>query len=224
MDGAPKRYEALAGAPARIAPPDTFYGRHGKRVLDGVLALALLPVLLPVMAIIALGMAHRGNIIYGHRRVGRLGEAFTCYKFRTMVVDADERLAELLATDPDARAEWERDHKLADDPRITRLGRVLRKTSLDELPQIWNVLRGEMSFVGPRPVTRAELIKYDEHAATYLSVKPGVTGPWQVECRGQGTYRERVALDMNYIRDINLATDVATIARTALVPLKMAGR
>jgi exopolysaccharide production protein ExoY len=141
-----------------------------------------------------------------------------------MVVDADERLAELLATDPAARTEWERDHKLSHDPRITRLGRVLRKTSLDELPQIWNVLRGEMSFVGPRPVTRAELTKYDEHAATYLSVKPGVTGPWQVECRGQGMYRERVALDINYIRDINLATDVATIARTALVPLKMSGR
>lgn len=224
MDGAPKRHEALAGAPSRIAPPGTFYVRRGKRVLDVALALALLPVLLPLMAIIALGMAHRGNIIYGHWRVGRLGEEFTCYKFRTMVVDADERLAELLATDPAARAEWERDHKLADDPRRTRLGRVLRKTSLDELPQIWNVLRGEMSFVGPRPVTRAELIKYDEHAATYLSVKPGVTGPWQVECRGQGTYRERVALDMNYIRDINLATDVATIARTALVPLKMSGR
>jgi exopolysaccharide production protein ExoY len=224
VDGAPKRQEAVAEAAARITPPDTFYVRHGKRALDVALGLALLPVLLPVMAIIALGMAHRGNIIYGHRRVGRLGETFTCYKFRTMVVDADERLAELLATDPAARTEWERDHKLSHDPRITRLGRVLRKTSLDELPQIWNVLRGEMSFVGPRPVTRAELTKYDEHAATYLSVKPGVTGPWQVECRGQGMYRERVALDINYIRDINLATDVATIARTALVPLKMSGK
>lgn len=224
MYDAPRLPEALSDAAPGTTTPATFYVRRGKRGLDLILTVAILPVLLPLMAIIALGMAHRGNIIYGHRRVGRLGETFTCYKFRTMVVDAEERLAEFLAANPIAQAEWERDHKLTHDPRITRFGHILRKTSLDELPQIWNVLRGDMSFVGPRPVTRVELSKYKDHAETYLSVKPGVTGPWQVYMRGQGTYDERVALDVTYIRDINLVRDLGIIARTALVPLKMSGR
>lgn len=224
MDGALETHEALSEAPARIAPPETFYVRHGKRILDVTLALALLPVLLPVMAIIALGMAHRGNIIYEHRRVGRLGEAFTCYKFRTMVVDAEERLAKLLANDPAARVEWERDHKLSDDPRVTRLGRVLRKTSLDELPQIWNVLRGDLSFVGPRPVTRGELVKYGRHAPAYLSVRPGITGLWQVTGRGYDNYSNRVLKDATYVANINFALDAKIIAKTAIVPFKMSGR
>lgn len=214
----------LADARLVVAPAETFYVRHGKRLMDLALALVLLPILLPVMALIALGMSHRGQIFYGHRRVGRHGREFACYKFRTMVVDADLRLADILSSDADARAEWARNHKLRDDPRITRLGRVLRKTSLDELPQIWNVLRGEMSFVGPRPVTRAELVKYGDVAAAYLSVRPGVTGPWQVSGRSEVSYTARVARDADYIAGINLASDAVIIAQTALVPLKMSGR
>lgn len=226
MDGAPQRHESVD--PTGLGPVasirETFYTRYGKRGMDVALALVLLPILLPVMALIALGMAHRGQIIYRHRRVGRHGNEFTCYKFRSMVIDADKRLADILSSDPNARTEWARDHKLRDDPRITRLGRILRKTSLDELPQIWNVLRGDMSFVGPRPVTREELVKYGDIAAAYLSVRPGVTGPWQVSGRSGVSYKARVMQDAAYIADINFVADVAVIAKTAVVPLKMTGR
>lgn len=207
-----------------IAPPTTFYVRRGKRIVDVVLALALLPVLLPLMSLIVLGMAHRGHVIYGHKRIGRAGREFKCYKFRTMVIDADLCLVDILSSDPKARAEWARDHKLRDDPRITRLGRVLRKSSLDELPQIWNVLLGEMSFVGPRPVTRDELIKYGDLAVAYMSVRPGVTGPWQVSGRSEVSYTARVLQDADYVADINLASDAVIIAQTALVPFMMSGR
>ncbi len=226
MDGGSKLGEqAVQGEPsATVAYRDSFYTRHGKRIFDVVLAITMLPILLPVMALIALGIAHKGQIIYCHRRVGRHGIEFTCYKFRTMCIDADLRLAELLASNPSAQAEWARDHKLQDDPRITRLGRILRKTSLDELPQIWNVLRGDMSFVGPRPVTRAERAKYGDVAAAYLSVRPGVTGPWQISGRSDVSYAARVMQDADYIAGINLASDAVIIAQTALVPLKMTGR
>jgi exopolysaccharide production protein ExoY len=205
-------------------PRVSFYTKYGKRLFDVVLALILLPLLTPVMLVIALGMAHRGKIIFGHRRIGRGGREFTCYKFRTMVVDADRQLAELLASDPTASAEWGRDQKLKDDPRVTRLGRVLRTTSLDELPQVWNVVRGDMSFVGPRPVTGSELVKYGGHTPAYLSVRPGVTGPWQVTGRGAGSYSNRVLQDVNYIAKINFVLDATIIARTAVVPFKMAGQ
>ena len=205
-------------------PRVTFYTKYGKRLFDIVLALILLPVLTPMMLVIAAGMAHKGKIIFGHRRVGRGGKEFTCYKFRTMVVGADRQLAELLASDPTARAEWDRDHKLKDDPRVTHLGRVLRRTSLDELPQIWNVVRGDMSFVGPRPVTRSELVKYGGHTPAYLLVRPGVTGPWQVTSRGDGSYSNRVLQDATYIAKINFVLDAKIIAQTAVVPLKMAGQ
>jgi exopolysaccharide production protein ExoY len=184
----------------------------------------LLPLLTPIISVIALGMAHKGSVVFGHRRVGQGGKEFTCYKFRTMVVDADRQLAELLASDPTARAEWDRDQKLKADPRVTRLGRVLRTTSLDELPQIWNVVRGDMSFVGPRPVTRDELVKYGVHTPAYLSVRPGVTGPWQVAGRGVGSYSNRVLHDATYITKINLVLDATIIAQTAVIPLKMAGQ
>ena len=205
-------------------PRVSFYTKYGKRLFDIVLALILLPVLAPVMLVIALGMAHRGKIIFGHRRIGRGGREFTCYKFRSMVTDADTRLAELLASNSVIRAEWERDHKLKNDPRVTRLGRVLRFTSLDELPQLWNVIRGDMSFVGPRPVTRGELVKYGEHTRAYLSVCPGITGPWQVTDRGVGSFSNRVLQDAAYVASINFTWDAKIIAQTALVPLKLTGK
>ena len=205
-------------------PRVTFYTKYGKRLFDIVLALILLPVLVPMLLVIAAGMAHKGKIIFGHRRIGRGGREFTCYKFRTMVVDADRQLAELLASDPTARAEWDRDQKLKDDPRVTRLGRVLRTTSLDELPQIWNVLCGDMSFVGPRPITRGEILKYGSQAEVYLSTRPGVTGPWQVEDRGTVNYANRIIADVSYVANMNFRRDIKLIAQTALVPLMMSGR
>lgn len=205
-------------------PRVSFYTKYGKRLFDIVLALILLPVLAPMMLVIAAGMAHKGNIIFRHRRVGRSGREFTCYKFRTMVVDADRRLAEILGTDPAAHAEWEREHKLQNDPRVTRLGRFLRKTSLDELPQIWNVIRGDMSFVGPRPVTRDELVKYGPQAKIYLSVCPGITGVWQIKDRGTKNYANRVLLDARYVAEINLLGDMYLIAKTALVPFIQSGK
>lgn len=211
-------------APRIGTPRASFYTKYGKRMFDLAFAILLLPILLPVMILIALGMVHTGNIIFGHRRIGRGGKEFTCYKFRSMATDAEKRLAELLATDPEARAEWEINHKLKNDPRVTRLGHILRKTSLDELPQIWNVLRGEMSFVGPRPVTREELVKYGNTAAAYLSVRPGVTGPWQITGRSEISYASRVMQDADYITNINLTHDALIIAQTALVPFKMSGR
>ena len=205
-------------------PRVSFYTKYGKRLFDLVLALLLLPLLTPIISVIALGMAHKGSVVFGHRRVGQGGKEFTCYKFRSMVTDADTRLAELLASNPVIRAEWERDHKLKNDPRVTRLGRVLRFTSLDELPQLWNVIRGDMSFVGPRPVTRGELVKYGEHTRAYLSVCPGITGPWQVTDRGVGSFSNRVRQDAAYVASINFTWDVKIIAQTALVPLKLSGQ
>jgi lipopolysaccharide/colanic/teichoic acid biosynthesis glycosyltransferase len=205
-------------------PRVSFYTQYGKRMFDLAFAILLLPLLLPIMLVITLGMAHKGKIIFGHRRVGRGGKEFTCYKFRTMIVDADRQLAELLASDTEASAEWEGNHKLKNDPRITRLGHVLRSTSLDELPQLWNVIRGEMSFVGPRPVTRGELEKYGEHTRAYLSVCPGITGPWQVTGRGASSYSDRVLQDAAYVASINFTWDAKIIAQTAFVPLKLTGQ
>lgn len=224
MDCDAKLNKYFADCSTNIRPPNTFYVCNGKRWFDVGLALALLPVLLPIMTLITIGMAHRGNIIFGHRRAGHLGKEFTCYKFRTMVVDADNRLAEILTNDPSARAEWERNNKLKDDPRITRLGSVLRKTSLDELPQIFNVLRGDMSFVGPRPVTRAELPKYGDLVMTYMAVRPGITGPWQIGGRNNIDYTERVVLDAKYVEDIKFTKDVKMIVKTISVPLTLSGQ
>jgi len=205
-------------------PRVSFYTQYGKRMFDLAFATLLLPLLLPIMLVIALGMAHKGKIIFGHRRVGRGGKEFTCYKFRTMIVGAEEYLENYFAKNSKAAAEWAETYKLKDDPRITRLGRVLRGTSLDELPQLWNVIRGDMSFVGPRPVTRGELVKYGEHTRAYLSVCPGITGPWQVNDRGVGSFSNRVLQDATYVASINFTWDAKIIAQTALVPLKLSGQ
>ena len=164
--------------------PTGFYSDAGKRMFDVILALLLLPVFAPVILILwSLVRRDGGPGFFGHTRVGQHGKPFKCWKIRSMVVDAENRLLTYLEANPIAAAEWECDHKLTDDPRINRLGRILRKTSLDELPQIWNVLRGEMSFVGPRPVVALELVKYGSSASAYLAQKPGITGVWQVSGR-----------------------------------------
>ena len=179
--------------------------------------MAISPVLLAITLLV--WQAGGAPIFFGHYRVGRDGRLFRCLKFRTMRVDAEQALARLLATDAEARAEWQRDQKLARDPRITPIGRILRKTSLDELPQLINVMRGEMCFVGPRPVTPAELTRYGAVRWHYVSVTPGITGLWQVSGRNRTTYDQRVALDKQYVETRNLWRDMVILARTVHVVL-----
>ena len=195
-----------------------------KRAFDVAAAALLLVVSAPVFLAVVLAVrADGGPTLFAHRRVGRAGRKFGCLKFRTMHVDADRALTELLARDP---AEWESARKLKRDPRVTRLGRVLRATSLDELPQLLNVLRGEMSLVGPRPVTRDELDRFYAPfggEAAYLPVRPGLTGPWQVGKRGDGGFAERVALDVAYAERPSLRADAAILFRTPGVGLSRRG-
>jgi exopolysaccharide production protein ExoY len=161
--------------------------------------------------------------VYAHYRVGRDGRLFKCLKFRTMYRDADMLLAELLQQDDSALLQWRRDQKLQYDPRITPIGRILRRTSLDELPQLINVLRGEMGFVGPRPVTVAELSRYGGVRWHYFSVRPGITGLWQVSGRNNLSYEERVALDLRYIENRSLWVDFHILYKTVRVILSREG-
>lgn len=201
------------------------YRQMGKRVFDLVLAFALIPFVVPIIAILWFATTRDGGSgFFGHRRIGRNGKVFRCWKLRSMVVDAEEKLREHIRTNPEAAAEWARDHKLDDDPRITRLGNFMRKTSLDELPQLWNVIKGDMSFVGPRPIVRVELHKYGIHRPVYLSMTPGITGVWQVYGRNEVTYSERVQFDVDYAKSLSLFTDIGLIARTGLSVLGATGR
>jgi exopolysaccharide production protein ExoY len=172
------------------------------RAIDVVVCLVALASLLPFAVIfaVAIKLQDGGPILFGHMRIGRDGRLFRCWKFRSMVVNAEQKLAALLARDPAARAEWEADHKLRNDPRITWLGNFLRKSSIDELPQLINVLRGEMSLVGPRPVVQAEALRYGRYFREYCAVRPGITGLWQVMGRNDVSYRRRVALDVAFVR------------------------
>ena len=217
-------WEEIPAQPALPATPTASPYAPIKRILDvlGVIVLAI--VFSPLILAIAVLM-HRegGSIIYKHRRIGRDGRAFECLKFRTMVPNAEQVLREVLERDPAMKAEWVRDHKLRCDPRVTRLGRFLRRTSLDELPQLWNVMRGEMSLVGPRPVVREELLRYGRNVRTYLSAKPGITGLWQVKGRNDTDYRRRVVLDTYYVRNQNLMLDLYILFKTTRVVLGGSG-
>jgi Undecaprenyl-phosphate galactose phosphotransferase WbaP len=197
--------------------------RAGDVAVAAIILLALLPLLLCVALLIR--NSGPGGIFYGHARVGRNGRSFRCLKFRTMYADADQRLAALLASDPASAAEWSRTRKLERDPRVSGIGGLLRKTSLDELPQLLNVLRGEMSLVGPRPITRDELCRYGTSARYYFSVTPGVTGLWQVSGRNNLSYAERVRLDASYARNWSLGSDLRILLRTpAAVLLRQGAR
>jgi lipopolysaccharide/colanic/teichoic acid biosynthesis glycosyltransferase len=185
-------------------------------VLNAACALALLLFFAPMMIVTAIlvKMHDGGPVLFGHRRIGKGGHTFPCFKFRSMAVDADRRLLHLLETNPDARREWERDFKLQHDPRITPLGHFLRKSSLDELPQLLNVLRGEMSLVGPRPIVQAEVPRYGRRIAEYCSVRSGITGLWQISGRSDVDYRRRVAIDVTYVRAKSFLLDVKILVLT----------
>ncbi len=219
--------EALPRSTGRSSAPAFTPSRGAaavKRVVDVLGAILLGIVFSPLIVVIIFFMRRGGgSVIYRHRRVGRHGKMFSCLKFRTMVPNADQVLRELLEKNPELQAEWVRDHKLRHDPRVTPLGRFLRRTSLDELPQLLNVLRGEMSLVGPRPVVREELLRYGRSVGTYLAAKPGITGLWQVTGRNNTDYRRRVVLDTYYVRNQNLLLDLYILAKTTGVVLGGSG-
>ncbi|MBS4095576.1 MAG: undecaprenyl-phosphate galactose phosphotransferase WbaP [Sulfuricella sp.] len=192
--------------------------RFAKRLFDLVVSFLLLLVLWPCFAYLALRIRTDGSpAIFAHERIGRQGEPFRCYKFRSMIADADRVLAELLAKDADAREEWARDFKLRNDPRITPIGAFLRKTSLDELPQLWNVFKGEMSLVGPRPIVTEEMARYGEQLGYYLEARPGMTGLWQISGRNDVDYSARVNLDSWYVRNWSLWYDIVIMLKTVSV-------
>ena len=186
------------------------------RVLDIILACLAIVLLLPLLCLIAISVktAGRGPILFSHPRLGVDGRTFGCWKFRTMRIDARQQLLDLLARDPKARAEWQRNHKLRNDPRVTPLGVFLRRSSIDELPQLYNVLIGDMSIVGPRPIVTEERPRYGRHYSQYCAVKPGITGLWQVSGRNNTTYRRRVACDVVYARHRSLKTNSMILLRT----------
>lgn len=195
-----------------------------KRVVDIFGATALAIVFFPIILVLIYSLQREGGaIVFRHTRIGKYGKAFKVYKFRTMVPNADRVLRDLIAQDSELREEWLKDHKLRNDPRVTAVGKFLRRTSLDELPQLWNVMRGEMSLVGPRPVIRAELKKYGRGARYYLAVKPGLTGLWQVSGRNDTDYRRRVAMDRRYVRTASLRVDLVVLVKTIDVVLRRRG-
>jgi exopolysaccharide production protein ExoY len=191
-------------------------GLTSKRVIDVILAASGIVLLAPLLIIclVVTIVTSPGPALFRHRRVGFNGKYFDCLKFRTMVMDAPERLRLLLETDPLAAAEWAANRKLRHDPRVTVIGDLLRKSSLDELPQLFNVLRGDMSIVGPRPVTEEELVRYCSAKTAYLACRPGITGLWQVSGRSTTTYNKRVACDTFYARKWSMALDAKIVLVT----------
>ena len=196
-----------------------------KRIFDIVATVYGGILILPIFAIIAvlIYLDSPGPIIFGHKRIGQGGKEFPCYKFRSMVSNAQEALEVYLKENPEAREEWEREFKLKDDPRVTRIGKFLRKTSLDELPQLWNVLVGDMSLVGPRPIVRDEIVKYGDYINDFYLVPPGITGVWQVSGRSDTTYEERVLMDSWYVHNWSVWIDIVYLLKTVLVVYKAKG-
>jgi exopolysaccharide production protein ExoY len=200
-------------APATLSRP---VGSNFKRLIDILLALFGIILLAPLLTICfaAVAVTSPGPVLFRHRRVGFNGRPFYCLKFRTMVMDAPQRLQQLLGSDPAAAAEWANSCKLRYDPRITPIGNLLRVSSLDELPQLFNVLKGEMSIVGPRPVTEEELVRYCRAVDAYMACRPGITGLWQVSGRSTTTYSKRVACDKFYAQRWSIALDVKILVIT----------
>jgi undecaprenyl-phosphate galactose phosphotransferase len=195
-----------------------------KRLFDVLASVVILLLLLPLFIYLAAKIRKDGGpAIFSHLRVGQSGKMFNCYKFRSMRVDAEEQLRDILASSHDLREEWEREFKLKDDPRISNIGQFLRRTSLDELPQIFNVIKGDMSLVGPRPVIKAELARYGDDVDYFLMVRPGMTGLWQVSGRNNVDYDTRVYLDTWYVKNWSLWYDIAILFKTIKVVFKREG-
>jgi exopolysaccharide production protein ExoY len=194
-------------------------------MLDASVALICVALFSPLFLMVALliRMSSPGPVFYGHTRVGHGGRAFRCWKFRTMVVDGEAVLERHLAGVPGARAEWEANRKLRNDPRVTRIGQVLRDYSVDELPQLFNVLFGDMSIVGPRPVVQDELDRYGPAATAYLAARPGITGLWQTSGRSDTSYERRVELDARYVTEWSFWLDCLILLRTVPVVLGARG-
>ncbi len=200
-------------------------GDVAKRAFDITVALVALAVSLPVwVVVLGLSLINRdGPALYAQERIGRHGRMFRCWKFRTMYTNADDVLQQVLDSDPELAREWAEDHKLSEDPRVTPLGRILRRFDLDEIPQFFNVLRGDMSVVGPRPVVLAEAPKFGELLPTVLSVRPGLTGLWQVSGRNELTYRERVEHEASYVQTRSFTGDIGICLRTPITLLQRNG-
>jgi lipopolysaccharide/colanic/teichoic acid biosynthesis glycosyltransferase len=211
IDHSPQRSQR-----ANSAPSEFFRYRVIKRCCDIFLVLISMPVMLLILGTVSavVMLSSPGPIFYSHRRIRKGGAFFSMWKFRTMCVNSAEVLEDYLARHPDAHAEWNETHKLRRDPRITPLGAFLRRYSLDELPQLWNVLMGQMSLVGPRPIVAAEVEKYRDCFDCYCRVKPGLTGLWQVSGRSELSYDARVALDCEYVEHWSLTKDVLILLRT----------
>ena len=214
---------AAAALPAEHAAETGFYRNAAKRFFDVALVLAALPIVVLIVGLCALCLAlEGGNPFYTQERLGRNGKRFRILKLRSMVHNADAKLAELLKADPVLRDEWERSQKLKNDPRITRLGAFLRSTSLDELPQLWNVLRGDMSLVGPRPMMPEQLALYGD-AGSYFRVRPGITGIWQVSVRNESSFAHRNKIDAVYDRDLSFSLDLQLLFKTVGVVVRGTG-
>lgn len=201
---------------------NSFYRSFGKRVVDTFLVLLSAPIVVLIVATLAIFISlDGGKPFYTQQRVGKGGRTYKMWKLRSMVIDADSKLETYLAGNPDARIEWDRSQKLKRDPRITRLGRLLRKTSLDELPQLWNVMKGDMSLVGPRPMMVAQRDLYP--GTDYYKLRPGITGLWQVSSRNESTFADRAGFDAQYNRQVSLRNDVKLIFATVRVVMRATG-
>jgi len=229
-DSYPYPYTGLSAVSARTSwqrskPASLVRYRLIKRCMDVLLVLAMLPFLLPLVGLISLcvKLTSSGPIFFSHRRIRKHGAFFSMWKFRTMCVDSTEILDEYLKSHPEARSEWYATRKLRVDPRVTPIGGFLRRFSLDELPQVWNVLTGTMSLVGPRPIVAAEVEKYGDGFQCYCRVKPGLTGLWQVSGRSELSYEARVALDCEYVHEWSLSRDLVILLKTFAAVLQQDG-
>ena len=216
-------FQATVSFP-NVKKKNAIYARFGKRGFDLILSLIMLiPAFFVIGLLWVMVRLDGGPGFFGHARIGRDGKRFVCWKIRTMRPDAEAALSDLLTHDADAASEWEETRKITNDPRITKLGAFLRKSSLDELPQIVNVLIGDMSLVGPRPVPQDELALYGIHRGSYLGLRPGVTGLWQVSGRNAVQYDDRVRLDVQYARSLSIWADAVILLRTVRCVLGRSG-
>lgn len=219
--------EILPSIKRKVAPRKALvYRLFGKRLFDILICVALAPIALPVIAIFALVVrTDGGSAFFNQTRVGKEGRHFKCLKLRTMRVDAEEHLIEMCRVDPEIRKEWELYQKLDKDPRITKVGNILRKTSLDELPQFLNVLFGDMSYFGPRPFMPSQSALYmNAGGEAYFDMRPGISGAWQVSARNESTFVERVEYDESYYKDMSLKTDLALLWKTFAVVVQRKGK